>query len=339
MVALYVISAEAAAGKTAICAGIGRHLQGEGKKVGFLKPVLADKKPEGGDGDAAFMKHLLALPETVDSLCPLIGRGKGLADKARQAYIEVAQNKDVVIVEGWCGQSPDDSSSESASALAEALKAKVVIVEGYSGQPAAAEFPGGYRGFGKNLLGIVLNKVPVSQLKKATGEASAELDKEGIKILGVIPEDRTLLAITVAQLASSVQGEILSDADKSAELVENIMLGAMYADSGLEYFGRKSKKAAVIRDDRPDMQMAALETATKCLVISGGTEPIDYVRNSAGSKGVPIIQTGNDTGTIVESIEDALGKARFNQEKKLSRLSEIMGRCLDFQAIDKGLGI
>jgi hypothetical protein len=41
----------------------------------------------------------------------------------------------------------------------------------------------------------------------------------------------------------------------------------------------------------------------------------------------------------VQSIEDALDKARFNQEKKLVKLAEIMEQNLDFPAIYRGLGL
>ena len=339
MVALYVASSEAAAGKTAIGAGVGKHLLGDGRKVGFLKPIIADKKPAAGsDGDAAFMKQVLGLPEPVDSLCPLISGEGFLANKVKEVYAKVSQGKDVIIVEGMCGQSLDDSLSKTSYEIAGALKAKVIVVEGYSNQSMAKSI-NSYKGFGENLLGIVLNKVPVSQLKRVSDEISPQFDEAGVTILGVIPEDRVLLTLTVGELANSIQGEIINNAEKSAELVGGFMVGAMCVDSGLEYFGRKANKAAVVRDDRPDMQMAALETSTRCLVISGNTGPIDYVRYKAEDEGVPIILTKNDTGTIVKSIEDALGKARFTQEKKLLKLAEIMEKHLDFQAIYRGLGI
>ncbi len=137
-----------------------------------------------------------------------------------------------------------------------------------------------------------MNKVPQSQLKRVKEEATAQFGAAGIKVLGVIPENRVLLAITVGELAECIQGKILNNAEKSGELVENYMLGAMVVDSGLDYFGRKSNKAAIIRQDRPDMQLAALETPTKCLVLSGSNQPPIYnVLNKAESKGIPIITT------------------------------------------------
>jgi len=337
LVALYVVSAEEAVGKTTICAGIGKKLLGDGKKVGFFKPVIGDKKSaEGDDSDALFMKQILDLPESVDALCPLISGEGAPVNKIKEAYAKASRCKDVVIVEGMCGQSLDDNQGKLSYEIADALKARVITVESYSSRE---KFINSYKGFGGNLLGVILNKVPGSQLKCVCDEVTSRFSGAGINVLGVLPEDRTLVALTIGELSDYVQGEILNNAEKSAELVENFMVGAMCVDSGLEYFGRKPNKAVVVRDDRPDMQLAALETSTKCLVISGSAAPIHSVRYRAEDKGIPIILTKSDTGTIVESIEDALVKARFNQEKKLLKLIEIMEQHLDFQAINRGLGL
>ncbi|MFQ6122932.1 MAG: DRTGG domain-containing protein [Dehalococcoidales bacterium] len=339
MIALYVASSEEAVGKTTIGAGVGKYLLGENKKVGFLKPIIADKRPkEDNDSDAVFMKQILALSEPVNSLCPLVGK-EALTNKVKQAYAKASRGKDVVIVEGMCGQSPDDNLSKASYQIVKALKARVIIVEGYSNQSSRMKLIDTYKGFGENLSGIILNKVPRSQLKRVHDEISPQFDKAGINVLGVLPEDRILFTLTVGELTNYIQGEILNNAEKAAELVENFMVGAMYVDSGIEYFGRKTNKAVVVKDDRPDMQLAALETSTKCLVISGDKAPIYSVRYRAEDKGVPIILTKSDANTIVKSLEDALDKARFNQAEKLPKLSEIMEQHLSLQAISKKLGL
>ncbi len=314
MGAVYIVSTEEAAGKTTISAGLGKYLLGNGKKVGFLRITSASN-----DGDATFMKQILDLPEAAESL----GIGDGDTSKVREAYNRVAPGKDVVIIEGR----RDKSSGE----IAKALKARVISVVTYGGQ--AASYADSYPEFGENLLGIVINKVPVSQLKRVQDEASAQSAKAGISLLGVIPEDRTLSALTVAEVADCIGGEILNNAEKSGELVENYMLGAMVVDSGLTYFGRKNNKAAIIRSERPDMQLAALETSTRCLVLSGKEPPIYGVREKAESKGIPIILTENDINSIVANIEHALAKTRFNQENKLPRLIGIIQQHLNLQAV------
>jgi len=342
LAALYVTSLPAGAGKTAVCAGLGRHLLGDGKKVGFFKPIIADgEKPsiEGFDSDAEFMKHVLALEEPIDSLCPVIGRQGELTNRIKKAYTKVSRGKEVVIVEGIWRQSPGGKPIEASYQIVEALDAKVIIVEAYSEELSRAEFIDEYKDFGEYLLGVVVNKVPRSRVEQVYNQLLAQFGGAGIDILGVLPEDRVLFGLTIGELAEHIQGEILNCAEKSAELVENFMLGAMTVDHGPDYFGHKANKAVVVRGERPDMQLAALETSTKCLVLSGGVSPIHTVLHVAGDKGIPIILTEGDTISAVNSIELALGKTRFNQEKKLPRLVEIMEQQFDFQAVYKGLGL
>jgi len=322
-------------GKTAICAGLGKHLLNDGKKVGFLKPIVTDDRnlpKEGSDGDALFMKRVFALEEPVGYLCPVITKQGDPTSSIRDAYARVSQGKDVVIVEGVCGLG-------SEGMIAEALGAKVIIVEGYSSLLPQTALANSYQGFGNLLLGVVLNKVPERRLEPVREEATARFGKAGIKVLGVIPENRVLFTLTIAELSEHLQGEILNSAENSKELVENFMLGAKPVDPGPEYFSRRTNKAVVLRSERPDMQLAALETSIRCLVISGNTPPVHTVRYGAEVKRVPIILTELDITSIVDGIEGALDKARFNQEEKLPKLTEIMGRHFAFQALYRGLGL
>ena len=326
MGALYVTSLEAGAGKTAVCAGIGRRLLADGKKIGFFKPIIGKTK-KGADGDAVFLKQIFALEEPVESLCPVIQDESKVIGQVKQAYTRVSSGKDVVMVEGG-----------GELSVIEALDARVVIVEGYSGDLSKAKI-NRYKDFGKYLLGVVLNKVPRSQAERVSGEMSTRFGDAGINLLGVLPEDRSLFTLTIGELAEHIQGEILNSTEKSAELVENVMLGAMVVDPGPEYFGRKANKAVIVRSDRPDMQLAAMETSTRCLVLSGNTSPIPEVLNRAEDKRIPIILAKGDTTALVTSIEDALDRTRFHQEKKLPKLSEIMGQHFNFQTVYRGLGL
>jgi len=334
LVALYVTSLERSSGKTAICAGLGKHLLGDGKKVGFFKPIIADSKnqpTEGTDSDATFIKHLFALEETVDLLCPVFSDGSSLASKIKKAYARVSQDKDVVIVEGVSEQ------LQTSRDVVEALDARMIIVEDFSKElPKAIN---SYKDLAGNLLGVVLNKVPRSRVEQVRGGASTQFDKAGVNILGVLPEDKVLFTLTVGELAERIQGEILSGAEKSTELVENFMVGAMIVDPGPDYFARKANKAVIVRGERPDIQLAALETSTRCLVLTGNAAPNSVVIYRAEEKDVPIILARDDTPAIVTNIEDALGKTRFNGENKLPKLTEIMEQNFNFQTVYKGLSL
>ena len=334
MVALYVTSLEKGSGKTTVCAGLGKHLLDDGKKIGFFKPVIADSKnppTESTDSDAVFIKRLFSLEEPVEFLCPVISGGNQLTSNIKEAYTKVSRGKDVVIIEG-----PSERGQASRD-IVEALDARVIIIEGYSKE--LLKTIDSYKDFGKNLLGIVFNKVPGSRVEQVRVEALTQLDKAGVNILGVLPEDRTLFALTIGELAERIQGEVLHGAEQSAESVENLMLGAMVVDHGPDYFGRKDNKVVVLRSERPDMQLAAMQTSTKCLVLTGDTPLKLVVLDRAEEKNVPIILARDDVADIVANIEGAFGKTKFNQENKLPKLSEIMEQHFDFQTVYKGLGL
>ena len=334
MVTLYVTSLEKGMGKTAVCAGLGKHLINDGKEIGFFKPIIAGSKiAEGVDSDAAFVKHTFALEEPVESLCPVFTDEGNLTSKVKEAFTEISKGKDVVIIEGI------DEQSRSSYGILEALDARVIIVEGYSKELPGIPLTTVGKYFGEHLLGVVLNKVPGSQVERVRSEAPASFSEAGVSLLGVLPEDRALLALTIGELAEHIQGEVLNNHEKSAELVENFMLGALCVDPGPVYFGRKANKVAVLRSERSDMQLAALETSTRCLVLSGDTAPNPSVLYRAEDKEVPVILTKDDLNNIVTNIEEALAKTRFNQENKLAKLIEIMEQNFDFEAMYKGLGL
>jgi BioD-like phosphotransacetylase family protein len=306
---LCVVSAEKGAGKTAICAGIARNLITGGRKVGYQKPPAAN---DGSDSDVVFMKQVLEADGPVNA-------------------------PDVVLVEAGLGASHADRVSQDTYGAAREMKEKAIAVEAYSGGASACEAPvyaDVYKGFGADLLGVILNKVPSSQLKRVKGEAEKAFADAGLRFLGAIPEDRSLLAITVAELAAGIRGNILNNEEKSGELVEEFLLGAMLVGSALGYFGRRENKAAIIHQDRPDMQLAALETPTRCLVLSGSLEPPVYnVRRIAEARGVPIISTAASTGDVVDIIEESLLNARLNQVEKLDKLAKLLQQNLDLAAV------
>ncbi|OGO31532.1 MAG: hypothetical protein A2Z29_10670 [Chloroflexi bacterium RBG_16_56_11] len=308
---LFIVAVEAAAGKTTFSAGLAKIFLNDGKKVGYLKPQAAST--DGSDGDTAFMKHLLGLADVVNAP-------------------DITKGRDIVLFESAVGPTPEDTLSKKTYGAVKEMKATVIAVETYTGNPS--RFIDVYKGFGGSLLGVVINKVPMSQLQRAREEASVRLGASGIRVLGVIPENRALLAITVGELAGSIQGAVLNNPDKSGELVENFMLGAMVVGSGVNYFARKNNKAAIIWHDRPDIQLAALETSTSCLVLSGGQHPPFYnVLQKAQSRSIPIITTDLTNNDIVTKIEDMLAKTRLNQEKKIPVLTEMLKQNLDVKAI------
>ena len=91
------------------------------------------------------------------------------------------------------------------------------------------------------------------------------------------------------------------------ELVEHFMIGAMNVESALSYFRKVSNKAVITGGDRSDIQLAALETPTKCLILTGELYPNASILGRAQEVGVPIVVVRADTANTLEVCENPFG--------------------------------
>jgi len=352
MSALYITSAEIACGTTALCAGIGKKLTGL-KKVGFFIPARFPDARVGAEppADATFFKETFQLPETVEQLCPLvISPGElwqcltddltDFSQQVRQMYRNVARDKDIVIMEGLGNISRDKVSELACYTIPEVLDAKVIIVVRYAIRPDTARVMQICKKLGNRLLGVVINFVPESKAAPARQHFAKQFQDKGIPVLGVLPQLRSLLGVTVAELSKVLGGELILGNGNQDAIIENVMLGAMTPGSGIDYFSRKDNKAVVVRIDRPDMQLAALQTSTRCLVLTNADgQPSPIVLSTAQDKHVPIILTKKRVPETIAAIEKALGKVSFAHPEKVRRFSSAMESHFDFSALFAGLGL
>ncbi len=349
MIAIYVTSTEARGGKTTLCAGIGKGLADDGKRIAFLKPVflVPEAMPtNGADKDTAFISEVLEIEElsplrlTRDALREILGNEQeGLGKRIQKAYAPILEDKDVAILEGLDGLGSDNELTQAAYEIISTFEARVIIIVRYSNPLPWTQLVHISEGLKERLLGVVINRVPLNKTQSVRDELAPLLQREGIKMLGLLPEDRLLLAPSMEELAEHLGGRFLTCPQGSDELVENVMVGAMCVDPGPQYFGRKANKAVVVRGERPDMQLAALETPTRCLILSGNTPPLPVVQERAEDKGVPLIAVESDTLSTIAGIEIALNQTGFHSKKKLLRLNHILGEHFDFEALYRRLGL
>jgi BioD-like phosphotransacetylase family protein len=122
-------------------------------------------------------------------------------------------------------------------------------------------------------------------------------------------------------------------------LVENLMIGAMGPESALSHFRRRTNKAVITGGDRSDIQMAALQTSTSVLVLTGNLRPAVSVIDQAEVRQVPIILVADDTMTTVDRAEHIFGHVRFKQQAKIQRFTELLDKRFDFQRLYEKLGL
>ncbi len=337
-------------GKTALCAGIGKKLANSGKKVGYIKPVHVTGQGSKDEClDAIFLNEALELGENKDQLCPLHISQEELwrslsedavnfSNKMKAACEKAASGKDILVIESPGAIKNDQVSALACYTIAETLSARVLLLICFCSDYREAEILQIAQKLGDKLVGVVLNQVPVSKLTRVRDECVEYFKSNGVNVLGVLPESRAMLGVTVGEISQAINGDIILFKDKANDLVENVMLGAMSPDSARDYFNRLRNKAVVTGYQRADMQLAALETSTRCLIVTG-QKPSTSVMVKAEDKKVPVMVAQKDVNDVISGIEQALAAAGFHHPQKLQAMSAMLDNGFDYKALNTALSL
>jgi hypothetical protein len=165
------------------------------------------------------------------------------------------------------------------------------------------------------------------------------LEDQGIRVLGTIPFQEELQAISVGELAEVLDARFLALSDRREVLIERLVVGAMGVDQALPRIRRvPGTKALITGGDRSDIHLVALETATRCLILTGNLRPMPEVLRRAEELGVPVLLVRQNTLEAVEAIEQVFGKTRLGQESKLKRFEALFAEHFDFERLYRLLG-
>jgi hypothetical protein len=302
MITLLFLSPAPKAGKTALAAALALRLAYQGRRVLALR--LGDPSHTAAAHDA---RLFAGLP---------FARGRGgapvPAEEALRLASEGTRPVEVLFLEADPGP--------AAQAAAEQADARVVLVlRGAPGAQvevarAAAETLAG------RLRAVVATAVPERQV----AVAREVLAGVGLPVLAVLPEDRTLYAPTVLDLIEALEAEVILGEPDLDQAIEYILVNPVSADPGQPYYARRRNKAVITRSDKTDLQLAALQTQTDLLILTGGVPPSPYTIDRAAGEEVPLLLTRLSTREAVSRLEDVYARSRFAGETKLERMRALL---------------
>ncbi|MBS4021943.1 MAG: phosphotransacetylase family protein [Dethiobacter sp.] len=316
MKSIYV-SGMAGSGKTAIALGLALKLRENGLAVGYFKPVGSTIRPgKTDDEDVLLFKQVLNLSYDTDILSPVriskyyLSGGvrhdpAPLAQKIRDAYNQVAQGIDVLIIDGKLSPFTASSLELDSIHLATMFNSTIIYVirieDDYS-LDKTIFYNRHFRHAGIGVLGNIFNNVERTILDKTKGVYAPILEEMGNPVLGIIPQKPEIASPTVAEFYDALGGELLAGEEHLARLVEEVVVGSMTIESALGYLRRAPNKAVITGGDRSDMALTALETSTSVLILTGGLYPDVGVLARAIEKKVPVIMVHYDTFTAIERL-------------------------------------
>lgn len=350
MKTLIVSSTRPYSGKSGLCVALLGILGRRGLRAGYFKPYGTMPVDVDGvltDADAAYAVRHTTAPASLSDVCPVLETREFIESvlnppasdrltKVEASFSAVSGGADVMVVEGPSDLAQGRCVGLNLCVLADRLDAKVLLVDTPSGPGLPDHVLWTADCLGDRLLGVIFNGVREQLMAFTAADVAPFLEREGVAVLGVLSHDTVLSSVSVAEIVDALSGTVLTADEHLGELVETFMVGAMGQDKALRFFRRKTHKAVITGGDRADVQLAALETDTRCIVLTGGLAPSSLVLARAQELGVPMILVDADTLTAVEAMERLLGRVRLHDPAKADRMRQMFEAEADVARILEG---
>ena len=178
------------------------------------------------------------------------------------------------------------------------------------------------RGAAPKSLPATMNVAAVVVTDVQTGTALPDAVGE-VPIIG-IAADRALAGFSVSEVRNALNAEVLVAGDERDTTCDHLVIAPIASDAGQPYFRRFASQAVVVRFDRTDMHLAAMQADPECLILTGGRRPSDYLFDAASAKGIPVMLSRTDTENTVIALEGIFDRTRFQGERKLDRMAELL---------------
>jgi BioD-like phosphotransacetylase family protein len=349
---LLIGSTEAYSGKSATIIGVAHQLQQKGLDIAYGKPLgtcLSVNQPDAIEEDVRFMTEVLNLPQKKVRP-PLLSldaetihkrlQGEDTKDYCHSLKEYLQQTTgDLILLEGPGTLDEGSLFNLSLLEVAQEINATVLLVVRYHSVLLVENLLFAKKHFGNCLAGVLINDIPADQLGIAKSTIQPFLEKQNIPVLGMTPRSELLRSVSVRELVLQLKAQVLCRADRLDLMVESLTIGAMNVNSALKYFRKRRNMAVVTGGDRTDIQIAALETSTQCLILTGQLPPQPMIINRAEELEIPVLSVDLDTLTTVEIINHAFGQVRLHEPIKVDCMRHLMAQHFDIERLMSQLGL
>ena len=355
---LMIGSCEPFSGKSALVLGLVRRMHLAKQNIRFGKPLATsiEHDPDQSsnsliDDDVKFIGETIGLandqlipslsllgPETAEER--LINARKKTLEQDLQSLQSYLQEPfdGLNILEGAGSIHEGLLYGLSLGEVANSLKAKVLLVHLWRDCCSVEALLAAKEKLKEKLVGIVLNAVNPDDVGEIKQTVVPALEALGINVYGVMPRSPLLRSVTVGELVRRLEARVICCEERLELMVETLSIGAMNVNSAMEFFRRRRNMAVVTGADRTDIQLAALEASTQCLILTGAGEPLPQLINRAEELDVPLLKVDHDTLSTVEVIEQAFGHVRLHEVVKASYAFRLVEEHCDLDLLLEKIG-
>ena len=344
MKSLYISATEPRSGKSAVAIGLINLLRTRVDRIGYFKPIgqRIDGLP---DNDAEMVRRLFKIDIPPEILSPLDisearqllseGSEDALLTKVLRAYRQIADDVDLVVVEGT-----DYTGTLSAleldinAAISKTLDAPVVMVANGQGRSAGEIISQilvakeSLDEKGCDFIGVIVTKVEQSVHSRIQASLASELPKHNITLLGVMPYDEILGRPRMGEVARKIGARVMFGEDYLNNLVSSPRVGAMTITNVLDRL--EDGMLMITPGDREDLLLAAMISRVAStypniagMILTGGLEPTAPVKRLIGGLtgfNIPVLQVPYDTFEATVKVSQMPVTLYASDTEKIERL-------------------
>ena len=343
MKTIVVASTRRNGGKTSLVIGLANAL---GRSFGYIKPFgdrLLYRKKRLWDYDAALISGLLGSAENAERLTLGFERAKlrymyaaeEIGEKVASLAKAAGEGKELLFAEGGADLAQGVSVRLDALSVAAYLKARLVIlVSGNEDQVVddVAFLRRHIDTAGLDFAGVVVNRIhDVEDFRAANLD---DVEKLGVKVLGVMPYQPELTYVSVQYLAEALFARVIAGEQGLGKAVKTVFVGASSADAALRspLFARPDK-LIITSGDRADMVLAALESDTAAVVLAHNILPPPNIISKASERGIPLLLVPADTFQAAKQVDDMEPLITRDETAKIDLLTEMVKAHVDIKAL------
>lgn len=329
-----VTSTRSSSGKSTIIAGLSLMME---KRAGYFKPV-ADRLLEEKrliDRDCSMMRELLSLDVPIEKMSVVRDYPGLFRDRSPEEFPEkivermgLQEGRETIFVESGRNYSYGAFLGLDALSLSKLTGFRIILVAHGDVGLLVDKTVVAHTYFtsrGAEVVGVIFNRVSEEEeyIDRVTTPA---LERRGIEVLGSLPYIEEISRLTVRDITRELGARVVGGEEGLDREVKDIFIGAMSVSTVLKnpLFWRK-KKVIITGGDRIDMQLAAFESDTSALILTGNIFPDPQVVAKADSLSVPLLLVPGDTYTVsrrVERVEPHLKLEEGERKKLLEALKE-----------------
>ena len=355
---LMIVATEPGVGKSVVALGLLDHIQRQGVRACYFKPVSLGKGPDHTGRDAGLMHralHLTIPPGAMSAMssADVLGAVRGghydeVLDRILETYEHLSADHAVIVCEGIDSVRAFPALESDINAdIARNIGAPILLVA--TGNKRDAEETASdivlvcseLKERGADVLGVVINQVDSVRHTEFTDSVRRTLNRGGIRLFGVLPRLPVLANPRLTDVVRALGAELLSGEAQLETWVGNVLVAAMNLEHSLHYLENGS--LVITPGDREEILLAAAASyasehapSPAGVVLTGGFEPRRKVMalvNDLTQGRMPILRVSQptyQTAVAVNSIEPVLEE---HQDDKVVVIRNAIDEYLDLDQL------